>query len=105
MPSVLLWRKAVTEKVRAWGGLRGNARVAVMVSHEYLIYKATHSHSTSEKKFPTLLIRLWCHCYSLQENIPLDDELGRHKHVSRQIIVGVSQGCDTDICENGLGAV
>jgi hypothetical protein len=54
-----------------------------------ILYKAAYSHFASEKKFPTPLIRLWCHCYGLQENIALDDELGRHEHVSREIIVGL----------------
>lgn len=67
--------------------------------------KATHSHSTSENKFPTPLILLRCHCYGLQENNPLDDELSRHEHVSREIIVRVSQGCDMDICEKELSTV
>jgi hypothetical protein len=70
-----------------------------------ILYKATYSHFTSEKKFPTPLILLWCHRYGLQENIPLDDELSRHEHVAREIIVGVSQGCDMYICEKGLSIV
>jgi hypothetical protein len=43
--------------------------------------------------------------HGLQKNISLNDELGKHFHVARKIIVGVSRGCDTDICEKGLGAV
>jgi hypothetical protein len=43
----------------------------------------------------------------LQENILFNDELGKHFHVTRQIIVGISQRRDTDTCErteSGLAA-
>jgi hypothetical protein len=45
---------------------------------------------------------LRCHRHGLQENTIINDELDRHLHVTWKIIVGVSQGCDTDTCEEGL---
>jgi hypothetical protein len=97
MPSVSLWRKAVTKKVRAWGGLREKVRLSESeVSYPKV---AIHSHVTPKTKFPTHLIMLRCHPHGLQKNILLNDELGRHFHVTRKIIMGVSQGCDTDTCE------
>jgi hypothetical protein len=41
----------------------------------------------------------------LQKNILLNDELGKHFHVTRKIIMGVSQGRDTDTCKKGLSMV
>jgi hypothetical protein len=38
----------------------------------------------------------------LEKNILLDDELSKHFHIAWKIIMGVSQGRDTDICEKGL---
>ena len=45
------------------------------------------------------------HQHGLQENIILDDELGKHLHVTRKIIMGVGHGRDPDICEKGLSMV
>jgi hypothetical protein len=45
------------------------------------------------------------HWQGLQENIPLNDELGKHFHVTWKIIMGDNQGSDTDTCENGLSMV
>jgi hypothetical protein len=66
---------------------------------------ATHSHVTPKTKFPSHLILLRLHQHSLQKNISLNDELGKHFHVTRKIIVGVSQGRDMDICKKGLSMV
>jgi hypothetical protein len=56
-------------------------------------------------KFPTHLIALRRHWQGLQENILLNDELGKHFHVTRKIIMGVSQERDTDTCKKGLSMV
>jgi hypothetical protein len=41
----------------------------------------------------------------LQKNIPLYDELGKHFHSARKIIMGFSQGRDTDTFKKGLSMV
>jgi hypothetical protein len=63
-----------------------------------------HSHVTPKTEFPSPLIVLRRHKHSLEENIILNDELGKHFHVIRKIIMGVSQGRDTDIYEKGLAS-
>jgi hypothetical protein len=51
------------------------------------------------------LIVLRGHRQGLLENILLDDKLGKHFHVTRKIIMRVSQGRNADACEKGLSMV